>query len=234
MNELETNHWWFAARREIICTSLTELVELPTSPKILEAGCGTGGNLNMLAEIGEVEAFEFDETARKIAKRKSGMDIPAGALPHELPYSGKTFDLIGLFDVLEHIECDIEALAALSDRLAPNGRIVVTVPAYPWLWSHHDERHHHFRRYTRKSLQQVAKKAGIHIENSFYFNSFLFPLVIMQRLVKTMIRSKTPDDAMPPHWLNTILYRIFRAERYLIGKVRIPLGLSLLAVLYKE
>ncbi len=159
MAAFEDTHWWFAARRRLIHTILSRSAAVPQGAQILEAGCGTGGNLALLSEFGTVDAFEFDAAAREIAEEKSGLPIVFGALPSDLPFGQKKFDIIGLFDVLEHIEDDQASLAALGARLAPEGQIVLTVPAFPALWSRHDERHHHFRRYTSKSLRAVADRA---------------------------------------------------------------------------
>ena len=229
MAALEQAHWWFQARRVMIARGIERLVRPGAEAKLLEAGCGSGGNLAMLKEFGHVEAFEFDEEARRLAAERTGQRIPHGALPDVVPFDEKRFDLIGMFDVLEHIEADQAALAALRERLAHDGALLVTVPAFPRLWSRHDETHHHFRRYTRQSLTAVAKAAGYRCETAFYFNTFLFPLAIATRAAKAITGSDTPDDALPAGWLNTVLRRIFAAERHFVGRVRFPFGLSLCA-----
>jgi SAM-dependent methyltransferase len=234
MNELEAEHWWFVARRSIIATMIPRYLPNRPTAAILEAGCGSGGNLQMLGQFGKVDAFEFNEMARQRAAEKSGYDIRFGALPGEVPFDDSTYDLIGLFDVLEHVEADQASLAALSEKLAEGGRMIVTVPAFPMLWSRHDERHHHFRRYTRASLGAAAKAAGLNVVYSSYFNTLLFPAAVATRAVKRLTRSEMPDDSMPPGWLNSILTGFFRLERHLIGKVRLPVGLSLIAVLEKS
>ena len=232
MNELETNHWWFVARRRVIAALIRR--HGPKAPaRILEAGCGSGGNLAMLGGFGAVDAFEYDETAREAARAKSRLDVRYGALPDDLPFDGRRYDLIGLFDVLEHVEGDTAALAALGARLAEGGVILVTVPAFPWLWSRHDERHHHFRRYTRASLGRVAQAAGLKVRYSSYFNFFLFPLAVATRAAKRLAGSDTPDDTMPSALVNAALTRVFGAERHLVGRIRLPVGLSLAAVLEK-
>lgn len=233
MNELETNHWWFVARRKIIAALIDRTLPRKADARILEAGCGSGGNLVMLGRFGRVDAFEYDATARQHAVEKSRLDVRFGALPDELPFEDRKYDLIGLFDVLEHVEADVASLAALGTRLSDKGVILVTVPAFPFLWSRHDERHHHYRRYTRASLSEVARQAGLRVRYASYFNFFLFPLAVATRAVKRLTGSQVPDDTMPSAWVNGTLSRIFGAEKHLVGRVRLPVGLSLAAVLEK-
>lgn len=231
MSDLEMHHWWFVARRKIIAKLIGSISRGQRSLSILEAGCGSGGNLTLLQKFGNVDAFEFDERARETARKRSGLDIEFGALPDDLPRLDRPYDLIGVFDVLEHIEDDVGSLSALAALLEDEGQILVTVPAFPWLWSQHDVRHHHFRRYTRASLEAAAKKAGLEVTRSTYFNTFLFPVAIVGRTVKKLLGRQTPDDQMPPNWLNALLTQIFQAESHVIGHMRFPFGLSLAVVL---
>jgi SAM-dependent methyltransferase len=233
MNELETRHWWFVARRKIIARLVDRRLQGRRDAQILEAGCGSGGNLAMLGGFGQVDAFEYDAAARDHARAKSGLPVAFGALPDGVPFDDRRYDLIGLFDVLEHIEADRASLATLAGRLNERGAILVTVPAFPFLWSRHDERHHHFRRYTRASLDEVARAAGLRVSYSSYFNFFLFPAAVAARFLKRLTGSETPDDSMPAKPVNAILTRVFGAERHLVGWLRLPVGLSLAAVLEK-
>lgn len=231
MYEQEDTHWWFRARRDIIRRVLEHVAPHGPGTRLLEAGCGSGGNLAMLSGFGELDAFEFDADARRQASRRIGREVPFGALPDQLPFEAVRYDAIGLFDVLEHVEDDVGSLASLGNRLAPGGRLVVTVPALPWMWSKHDERHHHFRRYTRRSLDAAARQAGLTVDRCFYFNTLLLPVAMALRASKTLLGRDSPDDTLPAPWLNRALYAVFALERHLVGRVDLPIGLSLCAVL---
>lgn len=231
LDQLEHRHWWFVARRMILSRVIERCFDGRRDLKILEAGCGTGGNLEMLSRFGAVSAFEPDADARAIAAGKCDCDIRHGTLPDGNPYDGRTFDLIVAFDVIEHVEHDGASLAALRRCLAPGGRLIMTVPALPWMWSAHDERHHHFRRYTLASLIGTLDSAGFRIAQATYFNTLLFPLIAGARSVKRLFGlADSEDDRMPPAWLNRLLCGIFAGERFAIGRIPFPIGVSLLAV----
>lgn len=231
MNAQEGEHWWFVARRAIINELIRSHVPLSADARILEAGCGTGGNLALLAGHGRVDALEYDAQARAVAAARGIADVREGALPGAIGFDDHRYDLIALLDVLEHVEEDQASLAALRQRLASQGRLLVTVPAVPWLWSDHDVLHHHKRRYTHAGLVEVAQSAGLKVETSGYFNSLLFPLAVAQRLAHQLLRQQAPLDARPAPWLNRSLQQIFAAERHLLDRVSFPIGLSLYAVL---
>lgn len=108
------------------------------------------------------------------------------------------------------------------------------MPALPWLWSKHDERHHHFRRYTRRSLRETAAAAGLAAERCFYFNSFLLPVAVGMRAIKAALGSDSPDDTMPSAGLNRALYAVFASERHLVGRIGMPIGLSVCAILKRR
>lgn len=233
MFEQEDTHWWFRGRRDIISRLVERLGLSRDRARILEAGCGTGGNLALLSTFGEVDAFEYDAAARERASSRLGREVPFGALPHTIPFEAKRYDLIGLFDVLEHVEDDLGSLTALGQRLDAEGRLIVTVPALPWMWSQHDVRHHHFRRYTRKSLTETARRAGLVVEHVFYFNTLLLPVAIAMRAVKGLLGRDSPDDTLPSPWLNRLLHTVFSSERHLVGRLPAIIGLSVCAVLRK-
>jgi SAM-dependent methyltransferase len=234
LDELEQDHWWFVARRDIISKMISRFAPANPKRKLLEAGCGTGGNLRMLAGFGALEAFELDEEARKIAKSKLAINIKPGMLPDGIPYEPGQFDIVGAFDVLEHVEHDVESMKMLGEQLTSDGKLFITVPAMPWLWSKHDVTHHHFRRYTKASLDAALRKAGLEPVRVGYFNTLLFPLIAGLRLARKALGVKeTADDAMPSPFANRLLTSIFALERFAVGKIAAPFGVSLYAVARK-
>lgn len=233
MAETESRHWWFCGRRQILTRVLSSLA-LAKTVRILEIGSGTGGNLAMLAQFGAVSALEMDDTARTLAAQKTGgaFDIRAGHCPDQIPFTDKQFDLICLFDVLEHIPDDAATLAALPGLLAPGGQVVLTVPAYRWLWGAHDEYLHHQRRYSASELKKKITAAGFELETFTYFNTLLFPLAALVRLKERLAGNKQASGgAIPSEPINSVLKHVFALERYLLPYLRLPFGVSLLAVL---
>lgn len=228
MAAAEQNHWWFRGRREFISAALAR-VALPANAHLLDAGCGSGGNLPLLSTFGTVSAFEFDDHARSAATALNIGSVEYGALPDAIPFGSTAFDAIGLFDVLEHLDQPAESLVALRKRLHPTGALVITVPALPGLWGPHDVQHQHKRRYTRTSLIAHLREASLSIEYLSYFNSLLLPLAIVQRL-KERAFGYHVDALTPPSRLNTVLLNIWRIERLWIPRFRAPIGLSLLAI----
>ncbi|MGE3246211.1 MAG: class I SAM-dependent methyltransferase [Beijerinckiaceae bacterium] len=236
MAETEDRHWWFVARRQILY-SVLESLKLPQGAAILEVGCGTSGNLDMLARFGRVSAIEMDDRARAISTEKTGgrYDIRAGVCPSSIPFAQERFDLICMFDVLEHIEEAPETLAALRRLLKPGGRILVTIPAYRWLWSAHDEFLHHKRRYTAGLLREQARAAGLSPERISYFNTLLFPLAASMRMVDKLLGRKTASgNEVPSPLVNGLFRAIFASERQLLKVADLPFGVSLMGVLRAE
>ncbi len=236
MAETETSHWWFTGRR-VILQQLLHSLQLPERPKILEIGCGTGGNLDLLSQFGHTSGMEFNETARRIALKKTNnrYTIKAGQCPDTIPFAKQSFDVICLFDVLEHIRDDKGTLIAISKLLKKNGTILVTVPAYQWLWGPHDDVVHHKRRYSRPMLRQTIRDAGLSTIKISYFNTILFPLAVLFRLKdKLSARQTATGTQIPPAPINTILKLIFTSERFLLKHFSLPFGLSLFCIAHKS
>ena len=237
MSRVEDRHWWFVARRHIL-NKLISGLKLPKNAAILEAGCGTGGNLKMLSAHGNLSALEYDAAARMLANARGVIEARPGALPDEIPFAGP-FDLIALLDVLEHLEHDEASLAALAGKLAPGGRLLLTVPAFMFLWSRHDTSHHHHRRYTLPQLKKLLNRAGLRVTFSSYFNFWLFPLIAFVRLLERWKKPKPAREAdgvlsVPPAPLNALLKGIFGSEAALLPRIRLPFGVSIVVVAEKN
>jgi len=232
---LEQDHWWFSARRQILRQVLRRHLEGRDDLDILEVGSGTGGNLNMLGGFGRVWALEPHAEARRLAEKKgAGAALLEGSVPDT--DLGRRFDLICLFDVLEHIADDRAALEWADAHLQPGGLVLVTVPAFQFLWSGHDVAHHHFRRYRRD--QVIAAGDFWRLRHATYFNCFLFLPIMAVRLTKRVFEGTagTParSDTRPaPETINSLLKAVFALERHLVPRWRLPFGVSLLAVFEK-
>lgn len=229
MRAIEQNHWWFRARRTILADQLAQLKLAPGS-RILEVGCGTGGNLEMLSKFGSVTGIEPDEPSRLYAAERSGLPVLHGTLPDGLPRFDQPFDLIAALDVIEHLDDDAASLAALRDLLAPGGLLFTTVPAHPWMWSRHDELHHHKRRYQKSDYLQLMRNAGFEPSKATFFNSALYPVIAAARVAKLGERSGRADDALPPPFVNGLLRRVFAAEKHVLRRTNLGFGVSLMVV----
>ena len=231
MAELDQHHWWFTARRRILAEVIRRIVRPPADARILELGCGTGHNLDMLSRFGSVEASELDDHARAMATKRLGRPVEQAALPDLSMFAEASYDVVALLDVLEHVVDDKGSLAAIHRRLRPGGALLLTVPINPWMWTAHDVAHHHHRRYRKQEIQALAKGAGFEVELLSPFNTLLFPLIAAARGLGKLRGHDSADDAMPPKPLNAALDRIFGIEARLIGRLPLPFGVSLVAVL---
>lgn len=226
-------HWWFRGRRAVIGAVLESLVDRGRpQPTILDLGCGPGGMLELLGRFGRVTGADSSGEAVRIARARGLADVVA-VDGESLPFDDASFDVVCLFDVLEHVDDDV-ALAAEARRVtAPTGIVVVTVPAVPWLWGPQDVVSHHRRRYTRGALRCVLQDARLEIVRLGGFNSLLFPPIA---LVRGLGRLRRPSEVRSdfgrnaPGPANELLARIFAAEAPLVSRIDVPFGVSLLAV----
>ncbi len=231
-HQAEDRHWWYRGRRTVLEGVIADL-RLPARARILDAGCGSGRNMVELARHGTVTGVELSQTSADLARQRRVGEVIAGSVL-EMPFAADSFDLAVSLDVIEHLQDDLAVLRELRRAVAPGGALLVTVPAYQWLWSAHDEINHHHRRYTRRSLQSVAEQAGWEQIRTTYFNSLLLPVAIVLRVLErfnTRTTESSLDLWVPPEPLNWLLERPLALEAALIGRGgRIPAGLSLLAV----
>ena len=230
MAELDERHWWYRARRDILADLIRREAMPPTKARILEIGCGTGHNLDMLREFGKVDALELDDEARGIAEKRLGRKVMSAPLPELAGVRDRHYDLIAALDVIEHIDDDSAALAAIAGKLKTGGKLVMTVPAHGWMWSAHDVVNHHKRRYSKAGLRRIVEASPLRLEKVGYFNSLLFPLAVAERISSKLRGKDNADVKLPPAPLNSALEAVFAAERHLVGRLPLPPGLSLFAV----
>lgn len=230
-HQVEDDHWWYRGRRRVIRAAL-EALELPPGIEILDAGCGSGRNMVELADFGEVTGIELAEASVEAARARGVGEVVQGSVD-DMPFDDDTFDLAVSLDVIEHLEDEYTSFRELRRVIKPGGPLLVTVPAYRWLWSDHDVVNHHFRRYTRPMLECAAEQAGWQTDSISYFNGLLLPAAVAGRIALRLRHSKHPvsDLERTPGALNPVLEWPLRIEARMIGAGRrLPAGLSLLAV----
>jgi SAM-dependent methyltransferase len=235
MAAAEATHWWFVGRRAVI-DALLDGIHLPTSGQILEAGCGTGGNLAALSRRGQISAFEPHIDALAFAReRHPGVEIREAALPSPLPYEAGSFDLVAALDVLEHVADDGQAAAALAGLIRPGGWLLVTVPAHQALWGSHDRRLHHVRRYGRLQMQSLFDSGEMDLVRFTPFNMLLAPIAVVYRAVERALGLDLGNqERLLPAPMNSLLARAFAFESALIRRgIPVPFGLSY-AALYRR
>ncbi|MEE9415467.1 MAG: class I SAM-dependent methyltransferase [Acidimicrobiales bacterium] len=229
----ERDHWWFVGRRSIIEHVIDARLDQPTGLQILDVGCGTGGMLPMLSRFGSVSGLEFETSAVARCRRNyPDFEVTQGEVPFDVPADG-SFDLVTSFDVIEHLDDDAKAVRSFAEAVRPGGRVVVTVPAYLWLWSDHDDLNGHRRRYTAGKLAAVLEAEDLVVEHVSYFNSWLLPVVAAARVGSRLARvskAKPSEFAVPSSAVNQALTRLFASERHLVASSGLPAGVSLLAI----
>jgi SAM-dependent methyltransferase len=235
MFALEEKHWWFTARHAIIQSLLRRSVRASCDrPRIADLGCGCGKLLSLLAADYDIIGLDGSPLAVAFCGER-GVAVQLGDLGTAMPWAGNSFDAVLLLDVLEHLDDDQQAVTAAADLLRPGGTMICTVPAYPWLWTKRDERHHHRRRYTKSQFRRLFQSLSLRCELLSHFNAWLFPLAVMQRLSRRLLRtSETATDLqIPPKPVNALLRAVFASERHVLGRLPLPFGLSLIAVVRK-
>jgi SAM-dependent methyltransferase len=233
---VDEHHWWYRGRRRIIRAELDRLT-LPPRAQVLDAGCGSGRTLAELVHYGTVSGIELNEDAAELARSRGHGEVRVGRL-EELPWADASFDLITCLDVIEHTPDDRVALSELHRVCRPGGWLLVTVPAYPALWSLHDEANHHYRRYSRPALRSAASAAGWTVTRLSSFNSVLLAPAAAVRLAQRRSGAHNGSGnnlSIGPAWLNDALETPLALEaRWLAAGHTLPFGLSLVAVLRRS
>jgi len=238
----ERNHWFFKARNKIITDHIRELIKKSglTGPlKILNVGVATGHTSVLLKEFGDVQSVEYDEDCYDFIKEEvTDIGLQLGTIL-DLDFDDKTFDLVCAFDVIEHVEEDILAVSELKRVCKQAGNVVVTVPAFMSLWSHHDVINHHIKRYKKAEFQNLFKD-DTNIQYSSYFNFWLFPPVMVFRKLNNLLKitsSVAKDDEVSSDltvmskegFASNLIYKLFASESRRVKKFKsFPFGVSII------
>jgi len=239
--QVEDRHFWFRARNRLISSLVRKLTSrLRPGYLVLEVGCGTGNVLRALRQAcpdGKVVGLELWFDGLRFAQKRSSGPLVQGDVRH-CPF-GKPFDLIGMFDVLEHIPQELETLTALRQALAPEGRLILTVPAHQYLWSYFDEAAHHCRRYSSQDIRERLTEAGFEVEFLSQFMAFIFPLVWLVRKIRgrgkesgsEAARNLTSREFRVVPVLNELLTGLLNLEASWLNRGHhLPIGTSLIVV----
>jgi len=222
----DTNWWWGKARMEIVSNCMKDIVSRNMS--ILEIGAGYGRMTTMLSDYGCVKAIEpYPEAVDYL--QKLGINTYQGTF--ESFNESDKYGLVACFDVLEHIADDKEALLKMSSFLEDKGFLVITVPAYKYLWNRHDKMNNHFRRYTKGGLLNILPD-NLVVKRISYYNTLLFPLAVLDKLVLT--KNKRSYSFNPSKIVNDALYNIFVMEKNILRYCNLPFGVSILLIAEKK
>src|SRR5207253_2036635 len=232
MYQVEEHHWWFAGRRRIIegfvaavCREIGK-----RKPHILDVGCGTGANLQMLAKHGASEGVDVSSEALEFCHARGLSKVKQGAA-ESLPYEDASFDLVTALDVVEHLDDDVAGLKEMRRVLKPNGRTLLFVPAFMFLWGVQDDISHHRRRYRIPELREVVKSAGFEIERTTYANiTFFAPILLGRAVMKVTGLRPESENNINVSALNGLFGRVFGAESALLRRMNFPFGVSAICV----
>jgi SAM-dependent methyltransferase len=231
MHALELKHWWFRGRRRVLVDMLRQATAPGDRPRILDFGCGTGGNTSSYGHLGWVVGIEPDAFAVRLAHAR-GRALFCRSSGTHLPFRSGAFDAVVASDVLEHIEDDSTAVLEIARVLRPRGVVVISVPAHQWLFSQHDAALHHFRRYSKAGLSDLLRRGGLSVRHLSYWNAAIFPAICLRRLLGKKRSAHQPrlETKLPPWMINEGLARLLAAEAAILRHTSLPWGVSLVAV----
>lgn len=228
--EVEENHWWFTTRRALFSREIAKL-GIPSDSAILDVGTSTGTNLRLLREDGftNVSGLDFSPEAISFCKSKGFDGVKQGDIC-AMPFDDNCFDLVLATDIIEHVDDDVQAVREIARVLRPDGRAIVTVPAFMSLWGLQDDVAQHKRRYRHASFTKVLRDGGLMVNNSYHFNYLLFgPIFVARRLINIMgVRMNSESELNNP-FLNRILTAVFKLDITTAPYLRMPFGVSLFA-----
>jgi SAM-dependent methyltransferase len=236
MDEVEGSHWWFVGRRTILDSFLRQIAVRIGKPqsktRILDVGCGTGANLEMLSHYGVSEGVDVSDDALEFC-RKKGLKVHKG-LAESLPFADESFDMVTALDVVEHLDDDVAGLKEMCRVMSKDGKALMFVPAFMWLWGVQDDISHHRIRYTRKQIVERLEKAGFTVERATYANITFFPPILIGRALMKLTGFKPEsENNITIGALNGVMGKIFGAERFWLNRANLPFGVSIVIVASK-
>jgi len=235
MADLEGVQWWYAGMRRIARALLSPHLasEGSGTRRILDAGCGTGWNLQDLSIFGDTHGIDLSPLAVITTRLRGGRVTQGNVL--QLPYPASSFDVVTSFDVLYHawVKDDAQAVRELARVLRPGGLILVKTPALKILWGAHDEAVHSRHRYTRGELERLLQGAGLHLVRSTYANSLLFPVLLSRRFLDRVLNRHGSDVALLPPPVERAFFGLLAIEAFLVRRLALPIGASVFALARK-
>lgn len=232
---IEESYFWFLARNKIVSKIFKSICHLKKGDNVMDIGSGTGGFAKILSEDYKVTCLDTEPIALEYCKKR-GLDDLHNCILADFQKGDRKIKAAFMLDVIEHIEKDAEVVSQVYDLLEPGGYFITTVPAYQWIWSHHDILHMHFRRYNKSNFQKLHKDAGFKILYASYFNTFLFlPAVLKRFLDKITNKDFTnapPVDEVSPT-MNSLFTKIFSAEASFLPSFKFPFGISIIVISQK-
>jgi SAM-dependent methyltransferase len=236
MDEVEGSHWWFVGRRAILEGFLRQILSRINGKSekinILDVGCGTGANIEMLSQFGEAEGVDVSDDALEFCRQK-GLKVQKG-LAEALPFADESFDLTTALDVIEHLDDDVAGLREMFRVTKGGGYSLFFVPAFMWLWGVQDDISHHRIRYTRKQIVGRIEKAGYIVERATYANwTFFTPILAGRTLMKITGIKPESENNINVSALNGMFGKLFSAERFWLKNFDFPIGVSIVVVARK-
>ena len=261
MDRVEDSHWWFVGRRAILESFLKEIAARSQSPasepqrrrdaemnsssrlgvsavegsplRILDVGCGTGANLEMLSQFGNAEGVDVSDDALEFCRGK-GLTVQKG-LAETLPYADETFDVTTALDVVEHLDDDVAGLKEMFRVTKRGGYSLIFVPAFMWLWGVQDDISHHRIRYTKSQIVDRLKQAGYEIERATYANwTFFAPILAGRTFMRVTGIKPESENNVNVSALNGVFGKLFSSERFWLKNFNFPFGVSIVVVARKS